>query len=102
MWGTGCRSGDDLSYSPFRMLRLRPWKVGQRNSGAHDNSEVQDGTNNVRAVWVELEGSAKKLNIFYISTYLHVTTNSEKVRPLSVIDIKSLADMCADHIIVCA
>jgi len=79
--------------------------VGQWGSRACNNGGVQDATNNIRAacwVWVELEGSAKKIKIFYISTYLHVTTNSKKVRPLSVIDIKSVADMCADHIIVCA
>ena len=94
MRGAGCRSGDDLSYSPFKMLRLRLWKVGaagQWGSRACGDGGVQDAKNNVRAacwVWVELQGSAKKMNIFYISTYLHVTTNSKNVRPLSVIDIK--------------
>jgi len=63
----------------------------QRSSGACGDGGVQDATNNVRAtcwVWVELQGSAKKINIFYISIYLHVTTNSKNVQPLSVIDIK--------------
>jgi len=57
-----------------------------RGGGACGDSRVQDTTNNAipaHWVWVELQGSAKKISIVYLSTYLHVPQKfQERAAPI--------------------
>jgi len=62
----------ELTFQDVESASMESGGWGGRACG---DGGVQDTTNNAipaRWVWVELQGSAKKLNIVYLSTYLHV------------------------------